>query len=140
MKCQRCESERIIEINAKCSQCCHIESKASGSSGYVPEDIGLGDDEDYINFKLCLDCGQHQGGWPLRKAAVEYSTVNKLKNCSVLIVEGDKTYEVVFKRIENSDAIQVTNLDSGKVRFFTGTNKQEECAEFVNCRPGDLDW
>lgn len=33
--------------------------------GYVPNNIGLGCDMDYIEFRYCADCGQMQGSWPL---------------------------------------------------------------------------
>jgi hypothetical protein len=32
-------------------------------NGYVPSGLGIGGG-DYIDFKLCLSCGQIQGEWP----------------------------------------------------------------------------
>lgn len=34
-------------------------------SGYVPYDLGLGDEGDYIIISYCLDCGQIQGNFPV---------------------------------------------------------------------------
>ena len=60
-RCQRCESQRIAEVSAKCSDSCYLRVDADDflqEEGYVPGVIGSGD---YIDFKLCLDCGQMQG-------------------------------------------------------------------------------
>ena len=43
--------------------------------GYVPEDIGCGEN-DYIEFKYCLDCGQMQGKWPKPETEIEKKTKN----------------------------------------------------------------
>jgi len=44
---------------------CFFSVPADGfhqDEGYVPGVIGGGD---YIEFKLCLNCGQQQGEWPI---------------------------------------------------------------------------
>lgn len=65
MKCDKCGSERVLSVGAKCSD---QFSARSGSDeeydGYVPAGIGLGSDEDYVEFDYCLECGQLQGTWP----------------------------------------------------------------------------
>ena len=65
MACDRCQSERILEINAKCSDMCSVNFNGVIQSDYVPSDIGLGENEDYVNFDLCLTCGKVQGKFPL---------------------------------------------------------------------------
>lgn len=65
-KCQKCESARIIDVNAKCSDMCVVEIGGKERNGYVPTDVvfGKGGWGDYVGFSLCLDCGQMQGEWP----------------------------------------------------------------------------
>ena len=74
MKCQRCQSERVIAVCAKCSDCCGVNLGSSSMEGYVPTDLGIGGG-DYIEFNLCLECGQLQGKFPQLSAAIE-------KDCS----------------------------------------------------------
>jgi len=73
MKCQRCESERIISVSAKCSDCCYCEIYGHESDGYVPRDVIFGEEGfgDYVQFQLCLGCGQMQGKFPNQTMALE---------------------------------------------------------------------
>jgi len=64
MECQRCESPRVLEINAKCNDRFGMFLNDKSYDGYVPEDIGIGS-SDYIEFNYCLDCGQIQGEFPV---------------------------------------------------------------------------
>jgi len=64
MICQRCKSNRILSISAKCSDQCCASYKGREHAGYVPslKVIDAGDGYgDYVQFKLCLECGQLQG-------------------------------------------------------------------------------
>jgi hypothetical protein len=63
--CIRCESERLIFVCGKTSDLCHVVFNQSGhkSSGYVPTELGIGGD-DYLDFNLCLNCGQVQDDFP----------------------------------------------------------------------------
>ena len=70
MKCQRCESTRVAEVNAKCSDCCSVSLGESGTDGYVPRDMGVGGDG-YVGFRWCLDCGQLQGKFPIAPCKIE---------------------------------------------------------------------
>jgi len=63
MKCKRCDSERILDVSGKCSDCFFANFGTSTYDGYVPEGLGIGGG-DYIKFKLCLDCGQIQDEFP----------------------------------------------------------------------------
>ena len=65
MNCQRCGKNRLVEVFGKTSDCCNTEYKGRQRDGYVPTDIGLGNDSDVIVLTYCLDCGQIQGKWPL---------------------------------------------------------------------------
>lgn len=69
MACQRCESERVAKITAKCSDCFATDL---GDTNYVPQDMGIGGG-DYVEFSYCLDCGQIQGKWPLPLTELEQS-------------------------------------------------------------------
>lgn len=64
--CSRCESDRLLDVTAKCSDCCALGFKGEFfSNGYVPPHLGIGDG-DYIEFLMCLSCGQVQGHFPAR--------------------------------------------------------------------------
>ncbi len=65
MKCQRCNSPRILDIFGKSSDCNSFSiGDGPDHQGYVPDDLNVGDG-DYIEVRLCLDCGQHQGKFPV---------------------------------------------------------------------------
>lgn len=70
MKCQNCASDRVASINAKCSDMCFIQINDKESEGYIPHDMNIGSG-DYINFKMCLECGQVQGKFPLKLSELE---------------------------------------------------------------------
>jgi hypothetical protein len=82
MKCDNCESERIIEVSGKTSDCCYINYNNLELSGYVPGNIGLGRDCDYINLVYCLDCGKIQGKFPIKEENVikELKSEGAIKN------------------------------------------------------------
>jgi len=65
MGCQNCGKDRIVSVVAKCSDLCHAQFKNTEHEGYVPQGIGISDNEDYISFSFCLDCGQIQGNFPI---------------------------------------------------------------------------
>ena len=69
----KCGSNRIARVSAKCSDLCWVEAPHLGieKDGYVPTNIGLGDDEDYVDVDFCLDCGRLQGDFPISDAQVK---------------------------------------------------------------------
>ena len=72
MLCQRCGSERILEISAKCSDLCctrvaHLDIE---KDGYVP-DFHFAEYGDYLQPTICLECGQVQGKFPITDAQVK---------------------------------------------------------------------
>ncbi len=66
MVCKNCNSERVAQVSAKCSDMCHILFPGSEdfTNGYVPSDIGIGGG-DYIEFGWCLNCGIIQDDFPI---------------------------------------------------------------------------
>jgi hypothetical protein len=65
MKCQKCGSDRVIEYSAKCSDLCFTMYKGKEYDGYVPNvDDDLDKGGDYLQPKICLECGQTQGKFP----------------------------------------------------------------------------
>jgi len=53
---------RIMTVCAKCSDMCFVRfPNGKESNGYVPTGIGLGDDDDYIEFDIDVDTGQIVG-------------------------------------------------------------------------------
>ena len=75
MKNCKCGSSRIASVTAKCSDMCGVTmlNTMKSQSDYVPKDMGFYGDGygDYVEFDYCLDCGQMQGQFPLKKTALE---------------------------------------------------------------------
>lgn len=72
MFCQNCHKNRILSVNGKCSDMCDVQSSDIGGmsyDGYVPRDLNIGGG-DYIEFEMCLDCGQVQGKFPISAETV----------------------------------------------------------------------
>ena len=61
--CDDCDSERILELNAKCSDRCSANLGEGSSEGYAPRITGICGG-DYINPSVCMDCGKVQGEFP----------------------------------------------------------------------------
>jgi len=64
MSCDKCGSDRILGVCAKCSDMCSVDFNGVDQSDYVPRDIGLGGG-DYLEFDVCLECGKVQGEYPI---------------------------------------------------------------------------
>lgn len=65
MNCQRCGSARVLECNAKASDCqfYKIGNRMIGP-GYAPG-LPFTLSGDYLSPDICLDCGQTQGKFPV---------------------------------------------------------------------------
>jgi len=70
LNCSRCKSDRLLQVNAKCNDLCTVQIGSHEKSDYAPKDLGIGGG-DYINFTVCLNCGQAQGSFPLPKSELE---------------------------------------------------------------------
>ena len=72
MSCQNtnCQSDRILKVTAKCSDCCFLSINGKEKSDYVPRDMGIGGG-DNIRLAICLDCGQVQGTYPIAQSDLE---------------------------------------------------------------------
>lgn len=70
MTCQMCSSTRVMKFYAKCSDMFRaslydsLKDTNRRYKGYVPDIAGFGRGDD-VQGKLCLDCGQVQGTWPV---------------------------------------------------------------------------
>ena len=69
MKCKECGSESILQLGGKCSDLCWAVFQDINKSGYVPNIPNLGGG-DYIELKICTDCGQVQGKFPKRPNSI----------------------------------------------------------------------
>lgn len=70
MSCKKCNSARMANISAKCSDLCFVQMNDKEHDGYVPEDMGIGGD-DYVDFSFCLNCGTIEGDFPLPPCELE---------------------------------------------------------------------
>ena len=70
MDCQRCNSDRVLEVNSKSSDCNGFTISDKEYIGYVRSDLKIGGG-DYIEFSYCLDCGQIQGEFPIPETELE---------------------------------------------------------------------
>ena len=64
MNCIRCNSNRILSLNAKSNDCNSIALGDKEHIGYLPSSILVGSG-DYISFEFCLECGQIQEKFPI---------------------------------------------------------------------------
>lgn len=63
MKCQRCGSERVFDIRAKCGDKCSVMIRGREIVDYPPSVQGICGG-DYVFPQICLECGQAQGEFP----------------------------------------------------------------------------
>jgi len=105
MNCQRCDSSRIADMSAKCSDLCFVRVGDCDKDGYVPDDMGVGG-SDYVEMKWCLECGQIQGKWPLDK-------------CSIELLEGVKMRKMTKPQRET--LVALADLSPGRTRPWLNT-------------------
>jgi len=67
--CQRCKSGRTVFVSGKCAD--RFFNSITENPSYVPTDMNIGYESDYLEFEYCLDCGQIQGNWPLPQTQYE---------------------------------------------------------------------
>jgi hypothetical protein len=61
----KCGSNRIVSVNAKCSDLCNVQLPSGEElDGYVPDNLNIGGG-DYIGFEFCMDCGRIQDEFPI---------------------------------------------------------------------------
>jgi hypothetical protein len=70
MTCNKCNGNRIADVNGKVSDMCFVSINGKDHDGYVPSDMNIGG-SDYLEFQYCLDCGQMQGKFPLPTTKLE---------------------------------------------------------------------
>lgn len=78
MACQKCKSERVVQIQGKCDDrffASYNSPSIKGPiecqhDGYVPNDMGIGGGDE-VEFQYCLECGQIQGSFPLEETKLE---------------------------------------------------------------------
>ncbi len=61
--CDCNKPDRILTVNAKCSDLASFNLAGEEHDGYVPPNLGVGAG-DYVMFKVCLDCGKIQDTFP----------------------------------------------------------------------------
>jgi hypothetical protein len=76
--CNRCDSDRIAFISAKCSNLCSVDIIDKKYEGYVPDNMGIGGG-DYIRFSCCLNCGQIMGIFPIPVTKIEIEKISEDK-------------------------------------------------------------
>jgi hypothetical protein len=76
MECQKCGSERLLSVDAKCSDACYTTYGDIEKDGYVPSDIGIGGG-DYVEITVCMRCGQLQGEWPKDDETIRDSIIGE---------------------------------------------------------------
>ena len=68
----QCDSERIVQISAKCSDLCVVSMPYLDREheGDIPDDLGIGG-ADMVELSFCLECGMLQGEYPRDKTELE---------------------------------------------------------------------
>ena len=66
--CQRCEHDTVMSVCGKTSVMFSAQYQDSEYDGYVLNGFNISDGSgDYIQFKMCINCGQIQGQFPILK-------------------------------------------------------------------------
>jgi len=76
MECENCNSDRILQISAKCNDMCSLVFKSVEYNGYVPNESKIGGG-DYIELDICLECGIAQGCVDSEDPQFYTDTINK---------------------------------------------------------------
>lgn len=70
-KCFECNSPRVAEINAKCTDGCRIYiGDEIFHDGDIPTDMNIGGPDELV-FSICLACGLLQDDFPLEPTSLE---------------------------------------------------------------------
>ncbi len=77
--CIVCDSERILEVYAKCNDMCVLKYKDAERADYVPRDIGIGGG-DSVSMTICLECGMVQDAFPKPEPAFYNNYIRKSKD------------------------------------------------------------
>jgi hypothetical protein len=52
-----CVHKRVIHLKGKCSDSCWVNwPDDTKTTGYVPSNLGIDQNGDYIDIKICCDC------------------------------------------------------------------------------------
>lgn len=74
MSCTNCGSQRVMFVSGKISDmcCCACDYNERERVDYVPINLPICENgnEDYINFRFCLDCGKIQSMFPVSESTV----------------------------------------------------------------------
>jgi len=67
MTCDKCNSDRIVSISAKCNDMFTAEVKhlKFNAEGYANSNLNISTNGDYVDFEMCVECGKIQGDFPI---------------------------------------------------------------------------
>ncbi len=124
MKCQRCNSGRIMSITAHAKDLHTVQFEDYEYDGYLPSDLGVGGGDD-TTIDYCLNCGQLQGQWPLEETGMETGRPHAkdqnedegidLPASGVIVVCNDDKEVFKFDREKRSD---VAYFEHGKLTII----------------------
>jgi hypothetical protein len=129
--CQRCNSDRMVDVDAKTSDMCTVHSYSNWDGtdepGEVPSDLGIGGG-DYISFSYCLECGQIQGDFPLPKTEIEGGEDEPGCRLETEATPYDTTCDYCDKELSAGDQMVVCSyyLGEEKVEQFCSTECHED--------------
>jgi hypothetical protein len=128
-RCQKCNSGRIMNIDAKTSDMCTVYASNNRPGelepDYVPDDIGLGGG-DYLSLSYCLECGQIQGNFPLPKTELEGGGKKPEWELSETYADDLMACEHCQDRIEPDQLLVVATSPAGDEKYFCTYKCAEE--------------
>ena len=119
MKCQRCKSDRILSICAKTSDLCSASYKDKEHEGYTPYIKPLGGG-DYLETKICMECGQMQGDFPISEKVLENNFPTHEREKRERVAEENQIHVTG----PGNAATLLTAFDPSKVRVVDGTTEE----------------
>lgn len=69
--CTKCNSTRVMRMSAKCNDMFVARINGHEYDGYVIDGVDPIGGGDYLQFNVCLECGQVQGDWPVPELPLE---------------------------------------------------------------------
>jgi hypothetical protein len=125
MVCIKCNSNRILNVCGKCDDRNSVSIGDRSVDNYIPNDLGIGGG-DYIEFEVCLDCGQMVGDFPRGKSKMEASASDGLEDKLVQyfekhlnIINDSQHYRISLMR---SDAAKISDDFENYIRGFISDN------------------
>lgn len=134
----KCGSNRILHVAAETRDVTLSIGKISENRMYSGMNIG---EDEFIDLKLCLDCGSVQGRWPLPKTEFEKTGKNNVKKRAELKkqIKQAKQFDTTYSNlVDKLVTIIIENNYSGYLDCVMLLFLEDDITAFANGLKGLL--